>query len=195
MKSSFSFDDCSYTVVTTLAGKPKPLPCGKGKIKPLLKNITANVQAGHVLSILGPSGAGKTTLLNMLTLEKKGGAPTGFLKLNGRPFTLEMYKRNCAYVQQNDALWSCLSSRDHLEYAYALFQPDLSKQDRETKIKQVLETLGLAESQHIKAGNQFFRGLRAASSGASPSASPSRSSRRCSFSTSRQPESTRRRPR
>jgi len=159
MKSSFSFDDCSYTVVTTLAGKPKPLPCGKGKIKPLLKNITANVQAGHVLSILGPSGAGKTTLLNMLTLEKKGGAPTGFLKLNGRPFTLEMYKRNCAYVQQNDALWSCLSSRDHLEYAYALFQPDLSKQDRETKIKQVLETLGLAESQHIKAGNQFFRGL------------------------------------
>ena len=37
--------NCSYNVVTTLDGKPKPLPCGKGKIKPLIKGITANVCA------------------------------------------------------------------------------------------------------------------------------------------------------
>ena len=135
------------------------VPCGPSKTKPLLKGISANVEAGHVLAILGPSGAGKTTLLNMLTLEKKGGAPSGILKLNGHPFTLDMYKKNCAYVQQNDALWACLNARDHLQYAYALFQPDLAKAARDAAIDDILDTLGLTDSQTIKAGNQFFRGL------------------------------------
>jgi ABC-type multidrug transport system ATPase subunit len=151
--------NCGYTVTTTMDGKPKPLPCGEGKIKPLLVGVAANVEAGHVLAILGPSGAGKTTLLNMLTLEKKGGRPTGLLTLNGHPFTLDMYKDHCAYVQQNDALWASLTSREHLNYAYILFQPDMDAPARTKTIDDVLATLGLSDSQHIKAGNQFFRGL------------------------------------
>ena len=157
--ASFVFDQCSYTVETTLEGKPKVAPCGASKTKPLLKGIQANVSAGSVLAIMGPSGAGKTTLLNMLTLEKKGGAPCGTVTLNGHPFTLDLYKKNCAYVQQNDALWACLNARDHLGYAYALFQPELSKAERKKKIDEMLDTLGLTSSQHVKAGNQFFRGL------------------------------------
>ena len=121
--------------------------------------LHAQVQAGNVLAILGPSGAGKTTLLNMLTLEKKGGAPAGTLQLNGHPFTLGLYKRNCAYVQQTDALWASLTTRDHLMYAYTLFQPELDKAQRTAAVDEVLATLGLTEAQHIKAGNQFTRGL------------------------------------
>ena len=152
-------DACQYTVETTLKGKPKMLPCGPGMPKALLKGITADVRAGHVLAIMGPSGAGKTTLLNMLTLEKKGGAPTGTLTLNGHPFTLALYKKHCAYVQQQDALWACLNARDHLTYAYDLFQPQLSTSDRDVEVEKTLKTLGLTEVQTVKAGNQFFRGL------------------------------------
>lgn len=151
---------CSYTVETTLSGKPKTVPCGKSATKPLLRGVSADVEAGHVLAILGPSGAGKTTLLNMLTLEKKaGGWPTGLLTLNGHPFTLELYKRNCAYVQQADSLWACLTARDHLEYAYALYQPGLTASERTAAVDDVVKTLGLAEVQHTRAGNQFTRGL------------------------------------
>ena len=89
-----TFTDCMYTVVTTRDGKPttaltRTLCAGSTQPKRLLKGITAEVKAGHVLAILGPSGAGKTTLLNMLTLEKKGGAPVGHLHLNGHPCNFE----------------------------------------------------------------------------------------------------------
>ena len=76
----FVFEDAVYTVKVTEAGKPtnaitqRTVKC---KDRPLLRGITAEVSAGHVLAIMGPSGAGKTTLLNLLTLDRKGGKPMG----------------------------------------------------------------------------------------------------------------------
>ena len=89
-----TFTDCKYTVIVTKDGKPtsamsRTLCASSTKPKELLNGITAEVKAGSVLAILGPSGAGKTTLLNMLTLEKKGGAPVGHLLLNGQACTFE----------------------------------------------------------------------------------------------------------
>ena len=34
--------------------------------KPILKNISLEIENGEIVSILGPSGCGKTTLLNMI---------------------------------------------------------------------------------------------------------------------------------
>ena len=160
MSARPAVERCTYTVKTTLDGKPKMAPCGASKDKALIKGVSANIQAGHVLAILGPSGAGKTTLLNMLTLEKKaGGNPSGLLALNGKPFTLAMYKKHCAYVQQNDALWASLNAREHLNFAYALMQPDLDAEARRREVDDLLKTLGLTDVAHVKAGNQFMRGL------------------------------------
>ena len=75
----FVFQDVVYMVKVTEAGKPtnaltkRTQPC---KDRPLLRGITGEVRAGHVLAIMGPSGAGKTTLLNLLTLDRKGGTPS-----------------------------------------------------------------------------------------------------------------------
>ena len=38
----------------------------KKKSKDLLHGITAAVQSGRLMALMGPSGAGKTTLLNAL---------------------------------------------------------------------------------------------------------------------------------
>ena len=100
-----AFIDCSYTVTITKDNKPttpltRALCKGSNKPKRLLNNVTAEVRAGSVLAILGPSGAGKTTLLNMLTLEPKGGEPVGHLRLNGKPCNFTTYNQYCAYVQQ-----------------------------------------------------------------------------------------------
>ena len=117
------------------------------------------VKSGHVLAILGPSGAGKTTLLNLLTLEKKGGKPIGSLRLNGHPFTLSTFKKHAAYVQQNDALWASLTAYDHLYYAFALYQPALSRAQRDEAIRKMMDEIGLTEHAHTRAGNQFLPGL------------------------------------
>jgi len=108
---------------------------------------------------MGPSGAGKTTLLNMLTLAKKGGVPTGNVKYNGKPLTVQCYNENCAYVEQFDTLWSSLTAWDHMVYAMELYHPKQSEADRNAAIDTLMDELGLADSQHVIAGNQFLRGL------------------------------------
>lgn len=70
----------------------------------------------------------------MLTLEDKGGSPIGHLRLNGQPCTFQTYNNFCAYVQQFDALWPMLSARDHLTFAFELFQPQLGRKERKAAI-------------------------------------------------------------
>ena len=67
--------------------------------------------------------------------------------------------RYCAYVQQFDALWPMLSARDHLKFAFMLFQPQLASQARNEAIDALLAKVGLTEHQKTRAGNQFVPGL------------------------------------
>jgi len=157
-----TFDNLRYTVETSRSGKPASLLDklqGKTRKRDLLLDVQGEVSSGHVLAILGPSGAGKTTLLNMLCLEKKGGVPSGNIHVDGSPLTLKKYNESCAYVQQFDTLWASLSVRDHLTYAMELYQPELDGAARASAIDTLLSDVGLTESQHTKAGNEFLRGL------------------------------------
>jgi ABC-type multidrug transport system ATPase subunit len=158
----FSFRECSYVVQTTLDGKPlnpATAACGKKTDKVLIHKLSANVGGGHVLAILGPSGAGKTTLLNMLTLQKLGGRPVGHIYLNGHAFTLALYNKHAAYVQQHDALWASLTTEEHLELSVELFQPGLDAGRRATAVADLVRSVGLIGMEKVKAGNIFTRGL------------------------------------
>ena len=126
------------------------------KEKTLLDGCSATVRPGEVLAIMGPSGAGKTTLLNTLTLEPSGGKPFGTVTLNGQPFTLPVYKQHAAVVQQSESLWTFLTARQHIVYAVRLYQP---LRDADAYVDSVLKEMGLVSCQHVKAGNQFFKGL------------------------------------
>ena len=97
----FVFQDVVYTVKVTDVGKPtnsltkRTQPC---KDRPLLRGITGEVSAGHVLAIMGPSGAGKTTLLNLLTLDRKGGMPSAACLPRACPPRLQTRAPICPYV-------------------------------------------------------------------------------------------------
>jgi len=161
--TELAFINCSYTIQVTIQGKPLP-PLAKlrgieRKERKLVDNVSANVPGGRVLAVMGPSGAGKTTMLNMLTLDPGSGNATGFLTLNGHPLTPALYAQHCAYVTQQDLLWTFLTCREHLRMALDLYRPSLSAKERETAIDDLLDSTGLMSCQHTKAGNMFFRGL------------------------------------
>ena len=147
--AQLDFVDCSYTI------KSKRKSDGQ-KTKTLLANCSVSVRPGEVLAIMGPSGAGKTTLLNTLTLEPSGGTPYGSVTLNGNPFTLAVYKRHAAVVQQADSLWTFMTARDHVLYATRLYQP---RREAGAYADTMLKEMGLEGCQHVIAGNVFLKGL------------------------------------
>ena len=51
------------------------------------------------------------------------------------------------------------SARDHLKFAFMLFQPQLASQARNEAIDALLAKVGLTEHQKTRAGNQFVPGL------------------------------------
>lgn len=160
MGVTLNFSQLRYQVKTSASGKPaSPLDKIKGSTqgKDLLKGITAHVSSGHVLAILGPSGAGKTTMLNMLTLEKKGGEPSGRITVNGQPFTLAKYNVCAAYVEQFDTLWASLTVRDHLNYAMELYQPSLGQAAREAAIAELVKSVGLEDQVSTRAAPPHSR--------------------------------------
>ena len=68
---------------------------------------------------LGPSGSGKTTLLNMISCynRKPGLSTSGELSFLAEPVnTVQFYKRNCGFVEQNTAFLPNLTVQETLEF-------------------------------------------------------------------------------
>ena len=113
--------------------------------KPVLHDLTFDVNEGEFLSILGPSGCGKTTLLRILIgLEKqdKGQILQGALDIS----TLPISKRGMGMVFQNYALFPNMTVLENVEYALTI-----RKDTRSTARKIALETLdniGLSDQLH-----------------------------------------------
>ena len=82
---------------------------------PILKDISIEVEAGEIVSILGPSGCGKTTLLNIILgiLD----ADQGQLIFNGEDLTnVPMEKRGFNIVFQDYALFPNLNVKQNIQY-------------------------------------------------------------------------------
>ena len=127
--------------------------------KVLISDCSASVPPGSVLALMGPSGAGKTTLLNELTLAKVGGTPTGTVTLAGHIFDMKCYQSYAAVVQQVDLLWPFLTAREHIVYATALYQSQMDAEHQAKWVDGLLLEVGLVDCQHVKAGNELFKGL------------------------------------
>jgi ABC-type multidrug transport system ATPase subunit len=112
--------------------------------KVLLDEVSFALEAGQFLAVLGPTGAGKSTLLKALTGNRP--ADRGTVFYNGR----DMYahygelRNRVGYVPQDDILHPQLKVRDALAYAAQLrFPPDIPAADRERRVDEVMEELGL----------------------------------------------------
>jgi ABC-2 type transport system ATP-binding protein len=106
-------------------------------------NLTIEVPSGIVFGFLGPNGAGKTTTIRLLLglLEpSQGGA--NVLGFDVQTQAADIRKRSGALLEHN-GLYERLSARDNLEFYGRVWH--LPAEDRETRIKELLNHLGLWE--------------------------------------------------
>jgi len=113
-----------------------------GKLR-ILDDISMSILPREFVALVGGSGAGKSTLLDALN----GFRPaSGTILLNGRDFykDLDAFRTQLGYVPQYDILHNILKVDDALDYSARLRLPgDVSRKERQKRITEVLEVVGL----------------------------------------------------
>jgi iron(III) transport system ATP-binding protein len=126
-----SFEDVSFSI----------------RNKPILNNISIELQAGRIACLLGPSGCGKSTLLR---LAAGVASPTsGRILLDGQEVAgphrfVPPEKRNIGLMFQDFALFPHMTALQNV--AYGLYA--LKRQEAEAVASRALERVGLSAMMH-----------------------------------------------
>jgi multiple sugar transport system ATP-binding protein len=126
-----------------LAGVTKEFPDGTRAVD----DVDLTVADGEFMILVGPSGCGKTTALRMIAgLET---VTVGEIRIGGTVVNdFDPVDRDVAMVFQNYALYPHMSVRDNI--GFPLRMQRLPKRDREKRIKDAAQTLGIQELLHRK---------------------------------------------
>ncbi len=107
-------------------------------------HVNIQVKAGEVFGLLGPNGAGKSTTIKMLTTllpPSSGNAAIAGLDLTRQPSEI---RRAIGYVPQSLSADGSLTGYENLLIFSKLY--DIPRKYRETRIRDVLEFMGLEEA-------------------------------------------------
>ena len=82
--------------------------------RPVLRGLTARLEAGRVTGLLGPSGCGKTTLIRSIVgVQRVAG---GKVTVLGDPAGVASLRRRVAYVTQSPSVYADLTVAENLHY-------------------------------------------------------------------------------
>jgi ABC-2 type transport system ATP-binding protein len=82
--------------------------------RPVLRELSARLEAGRVTGLLGPSGCGKTTLIRSIVgVQKVAG---GTVRVLGEPAGSPPLRRRVAYVTQSPSVYADLTIAENLHY-------------------------------------------------------------------------------
>ncbi|KDQ18610.1 hypothetical protein BOTBODRAFT_28990 [Botryobasidium botryosum FD-172 SS1] len=127
--------------------------------KVLLKGIDGRADAGNLVAILGPSGAGKTTFVELLAGKEKVGRMTGSVEFHRIDGGI-VERPRIGFVDQTDVLPATLTVREALLTAARLRLPErISDEDKQARVFEVIEQLGLGDHADSRIGNSERRGL------------------------------------
>jgi putative ABC transport system ATP-binding protein len=137
---------------------------GQGSLrKQVLFDINLQIDRGEIVIMTGPSGSGKTTLLTLMgsLRSPQEGSLTilGQELLNAPPEQMVLARRNIGYIFQAHNLLNFLTAYQNVEMALEL--QDVTTEDADRRIQQVLTAVGLADrmdySPHSLSGGQKQR--------------------------------------
>lgn len=108
---------------------------------------------------MGASGAGKTTLLNILAGRVRAGDIEGDILVNGLPRATN-WKRVVGYVQQDDIMYHMLTVEETIRFAASFKLPrDMTASEKNARVQQVINALGLSAVAKSKIGDAINRGV------------------------------------
>ena len=127
--------------------------------KPIIQNLSLNIEPGDFVVLIGPSGCGKTTLLKMMNGLI---APnSGEIIIKGKtikdwdPIVL---KRNIGYVIQRVGLFPHLSIEKNI--AYPLDLQKTAAAQKQERARELIHLVGLDESYLKKYPNELSGGQK-----------------------------------
>ena len=118
-------------------------------------NVDFDVRRGEVFGLLGPNGSGKSTtvklLLGLLYPTK------GHIEVFGHSPRHVQTKSRFGYLPEESYLYRYLNSRETLDFFGNLFH--LSKGERDNRVEQLLEMVGLSQV-HLRSVGEFSKGMQ-----------------------------------
>lgn len=113
-----------------------------------LDGISFSIQSGELFGFLGPNGAGKTTTINILTGLAR--PDKGNFQISGIDCTknVQSAQHLIGVVPDESNLYPELTGFDNLCFCGALY--GLTKQERQNKGRELLDTFGLSEAANRK---------------------------------------------
>ena len=121
-----------------------------GKNNPVLQGVDLSVQKGENLVVLGKSGSGKSVMIKImvgLITPDKGEVSlfdTDITSLDDE--ALNEVRIRVGFLFQNAALYDSMTVRENLEFPLKRHNKKLSREEVNTAVMDVLESVGLAEA-------------------------------------------------
>ncbi|KAI6694219.1 hypothetical protein NL676_021929 [Syzygium grande] len=126
----------------------------------LLNDISGQAMRGEVMAIMGPSGAGKSTFLDALAGRIAQGSLQGSVRIEGKPITTSYMKMISSYVMQDDQLFPMLTVFETFMFAAEVrLPPSISRAEKQKRVYDLLEQLGLQSTTHTYIGDEGRRGV------------------------------------
>jgi phospholipid/cholesterol/gamma-HCH transport system ATP-binding protein len=129
----------------------------------VLKNISLQLFNGENLAILGKSGSGKSVLIKCIV--RLFDPDNGTINVLGEDVNalnnkdLEELRKKIGFLFQSGALYDSMTVRQNLEFPLRRIKKDLNQKERDEKVKEVLENVGLSDAID-KMPSQLSGGMR-----------------------------------
>jgi ABC-type multidrug transport system ATPase subunit/ABC-type multidrug transport system permease subunit len=135
------------------------------KGKDILQDCWGYVPNRKLFGILGPSGSGKSSLLNVLSGRSSSSAADGItvkghIEVAGMKIDPVKFRKNIAYVMQEDALMATATPREALRFSALLRLPaDTDAATIENIVNHLLGELGIKDCADTIIGNVLIKGI------------------------------------
>ena len=126
---------------------------GRPKAK-AVNDIDFEIKKGEVIGLLGPNGSGKSTTVKMILGLLYPTA--GQISVLGRSPQAVESKKEIGYLPEESYLYKYLTAEETLDFFGSLF--DLSKEERESRIEQLLDMVGMSHARRRRVG-EFSKGM------------------------------------